>query len=139
MKDRAWGKMMIRNQLWGGFGENGGRTFFKGTLDPLSRLGLRCFSFPTKNYNFCIMKLFLSSKTMAENIWPLLKQVGPKQSPHFHNGKRTLIHTPLYKFPLVDKSPDISNILYMFNNNTNTDFRTASKRISISSYVIWKN
>ena len=28
---------------------------------------------------------------------PLVNQVGPKQSPHFHNGKRTLIQTALQK------------------------------------------
>ena len=44
------------------------------------------------------MKIFIfPSKTMEENICllPLFNQVGPKQYPHFHNGKRTLIHTPL--------------------------------------------
>ena len=72
--------------------------FFQGSLHPFSRPWLRYFLFWTKNYNFCIMKIFIfPSKTMEENICllPLFNQVGPKQSPHFHNGKRTLIHTPL--------------------------------------------
>ena len=34
------------------------------------------------------------------------------------------------------KSPDNSNVLHMFNNNTYTDFRTAYKHVLIPSYVI---
>ena len=38
--------------------------------------------------------------------------------------------------PRQTKSPDISNMLHMFNNNTYTDFRTAYKQVLIPSYVI---
>ena len=38
--------------------------------------------------------------------------------------------------PKQTKSPDNSNMLHMFNNNTYTDFRTASKHVLIPSYVI---
>ena len=41
-------------------------------MDPLSLPWLRCFSFPTKNYNFCIITSFVSpSKTTEENTCPL--------------------------------------------------------------------
>ena len=42
----------------------------------------------------------------------------------------------LNKSPKKKKSPDNSNVLDMFNNNTHTDFRTASKHVLIPSYVI---
>ena len=37
--------------------------------------------------------------------------------------------------PRQTKSPDNSNILHMFNNNTYTDFRTEYKHILIPSYI----
>ena len=44
--------------------------------------------------------------------------------------------SPLPPSPRQAKSPDNSNILHMFNNNTYTDFRTAYKHILIPNYVI---
>ena len=38
--------------------------------------------------------------------------------------------------PRQTKTPDNSNVLHMFNNNTYTDFRTAYKYILIPSYFI---
>ena len=38
--------------------------------------------------------------------------------------------------PTQTKSPDNSNIFYIFSNNTDTSFRTAYKHILIPSYVI---
>ena len=34
------------------------------------------------------------------------------------------------------KSPNNSNVLHMFNNNTYTDFRTAYRHVLIPSYII---
>ena len=44
----------------------------------------------------------------------------------------------LNKSPQVDKkpSPQVENMLHMFNNNTYTDFRTAYKHILIPIRVI---
>ena len=38
--------------------------------------------------------------------------------------------------PRQTKSPDNSNVLYVFNNNIYTDFGTAYKLILIPSYII---
>ena len=38
--------------------------------------------------------------------------------------------------PRQTKSPDNFKVLHMFNNNTNTDFRTAYKHVLIPSYMI---
>ena len=37
------------------------------------------------------------------------------------------------------KSPDSSNVLHVFNNNTYTNFKNAYKHILIPSYIIWFN
>ena len=42
----------------------------------------------------------------------------------------------LNKAPRQTKSPDNSNILHMFNNNTFTDFITTYNHILIPSYII---
>ena len=34
------------------------------------------------------------------------------------------------------KSPNNSNVLHMFNNNTYTDFRTAYRHVLIPNYII---
>ena len=39
--------------------------------------------------------------------------------------------------PIIQiKSPDSSNILYRFNNNTYTDFKTVNKHIFIPDHVV---
>ena len=47
------------------------------------------------------------------------------------------LQSSIFFFPSRQaKIPDNCNVLYMFNNNTYTDFRTAYKHVLIPSYVI---
>ena len=53
-----------------------------------------------------------------------------------HNPVTISVPQGTENLPRKTKSPDNSNMLYVFHNDTYTDFRTANKRILIPSYVI---
>ena len=60
---------------------------------------------------------------------------------HLANHNQEIFPVPpgteeLKKPPRQTKSPDNSNVLHMFHNNTYTDFRTAYRHVLIPSYII---
>ena len=67
--------------------------------------------------------------------WVLITPRKPQPSEFFWNPGTENLH----KSPRQTKSPDNSNILHMFNNNTDTDLRTAGKHPSYVIEVIWQN
>ena len=60
----------------------------------------------------------------------------PKKKPQPGNFSVPPCTEILSESPRQTKTPDNSNMLHMFNNNTYTDFRTAHKHVLIPSYVI---
>ena len=60
---------------------------------------------------------------------------------HLANHNQEIFSVPqalknLKSLPRQTKSPNNSNVLHMFNNNTYTDFRTAYRHVLIPSYNI---
>ena len=60
---------------------------------------------------------------------------------HLANHNQEIFSVPqalknLKSLPRQTKSPNNSNVLHMFNNNTYTDFRTAYRHVLIPSYII---
>ena len=60
---------------------------------------------------------------------------------HLANHNQEIFSVPqalknLKSLPTQTKSPNNSNVLHMFNNNTYTDFRTAYRHVLIPSYII---
>ena len=60
---------------------------------------------------------------------------------HLANHNQEIFSVPqalknLKSLPRQTESPNNSNVLHMFNNNTYTDFRTAYRHVLIPSYII---
>ena len=60
---------------------------------------------------------------------------------HLANHNQEIFSVPqalknLKSLPRQTKSPNNSNVLHMFNNNTYTDFRIAYRHVLIPSYII---
>ena len=85
-----------------------------------------------KILNFCWH--FWVTKTHIVSAWVLIPL--SKSNPSiFFLSPQTL--KDLISSPRQTKSSDNPNVSHMFNNNTNTDFKTAYKHILIPSYIKW--